>query len=742
MRRARPMVLTTVLLVAVGVATSCVVAATLGEERYQTSVDVVLDPISPRMLYDPEAERWGPGRAREDVDVLVAGDELEMALAEALTFPHELDVRWVAPDRLRFTGRAASAERAAATAASAGAVFGAVRDAEARQRAEAAVDALAADVERLEVEAAFGDEQAAAALPDVRSQALVAAAGLEAVEVGTAYFAAEVEVPCCPVGLSFAEVVLFGGTVGLLAGLVVAAVGAAAEGYPRARLVVLGRAVLGIGSPARPTRSPDGFASLRRRAGRLLVDAKAPFVLLGLLVLGRFVVLAAFGTNLVLDDLTLSFYATQDGWDLVPSGQDLHVTRPGAWVTFNLLFRAFGGHPLALLVVLTVVNLLVAWTLLLVGRRFLSDRTALWVAGIWVLVPNHTSLTAWPGASQIVVGLLFLLVGLLAFVHGRTLLAGLGLAASILCYEIAIPAALLIPLVVATPVVPLRPDRLPDPGLDRWSRVRTLVPVVLAAAWSSAHPIYERDLSAPDLVRIWDAHVGRGLWASATTPWLLFALSAALVAGAAATCLVAWLLGQRARQDGPSMVLAGVLLVGVGLPVAFTLGVDPLGFGDRVLGISSIGVALVLVGIGTWLWPRARNVALVAGAALLLAGAVGQVVALRSWSQAGRDVVALMRYVEALPDPEQTHVWVEPGPLSRNGVIGTSSPTGGANEEYLRRFPAADPDGPNVGVEPTGSVTIADGSGAPPPDGVLVVTWDEVLRGAPAASGGTTPSPG
>lgn len=179
------------------------------------------------------------------------------------------------------------------------------------------------------------------------------------------------------------------------------------------------------------------------------------------------------------------------------------------------------------------------------------------------------------------------------------------------------------------------------------------------------------------------------------------------------------------------MVVAGALLLGAGLPVAFTLGVMPLGFEDRVYGISTIGSSLLLVGIGTWLWARTRTVATFAGAGLLAACLVGQVVALRSWSRAGEDVVALLRYVDDQPDPGSTHFYVEPGQLNRNGVIGTGSPTGGANEAYLLRHPEADPDGVDGGEPASGSLTIADGTGAPPPEGAIVVTWDQVLDHEP-----------
>ncbi|OWY60729.1 hypothetical protein B7486_67625, partial [cyanobacterium TDX16] len=251
------------------------------------------------------------------------------------------------------------------------------------------------------------------------------------------------------------------------------------------------------------------------------------------------------------------------------------------------LFGAFGGHPLLLLAAVTVGNLLVAASLLVLLRRFVADRTALWVAVLWVVLPTHTTLTAWAGTTQIVVGLLLLLVGALLFVGGRPLLGGLAMAASVLCYEIVVPAALLVPLVLATPVLPTRPDRPPDRALGLRERVLAAVPVVLASGWSITHSIYDVDPHLPDVVEVWNAHLGLGLWGSRSAPDGLVVLSGALVAGFAASCLVAWAVGRRGRSEGPVLVLVGLVLMGVGLPVALTLGVMPLGFEDRVFGTST-----------------------------------------------------------------------------------------------------------------------------------------------------------
>lgn len=735
-----------VLLVAAGCAAAFGVGSAVREHVYESSVEVELLPISPRSVYDATAAGLTGAEAMAAELDFVRGEAVQRALADELTLDHELDVEQAGPTTLRFTVRAETAELAAGYAQSAGAVYGAVREREARRDADAIVVGQQALVDRLEVEAALGDPEASAALPEAIERLTVAQEGRTVLEAGTAYVTGEAPVPGWPVRPRPLLAALVGLVVGLAAGAALVWLLERAVAAPDGRLARRGARLLGAGPRADAGAvSPLASGSLAVRVRWLVDDGRGAFVLLALLVGARFLVHALQGPNLVLDDLTLSYFAQEEPFGhVVPSGQDLSTTRPGAWLTFTLLHEVGRGHPMVLLWLITLLNLAVAWALLLVVRRFLPDRAALWVAALWVVLPTHTTLTVWAGAGQVVVGLVLLLLGALAFAHGRWLLAGLAMAASILCYELAIPAAVLVPSVLCTRLVPLRPDLVPGgrggAGADaapsrssplvpppRLQRLGTLVPVVLASAWSLTHSIYERDLRSPDLVEVWTAHLGIGLFGSSSTPEWLIVLSAGFVAGGAATCLVAWVAGQRRRDEGPSLVLVGGLLMGVGLPVAVTLGIFPLGFGDRVHGISTIGSSLLLVGIGTWLWARSRTLARVGAALLVAACLVGQVVALRSWSQAGGDVVALLRYVGDQPAPETTHFFVRDGIQNRNGVIGASSPTGGANEAYLRQHPAADPDGA-AGPEPaTGSLTIAEQPGAPIPEGAVVLTWDQVL---------------
>jgi hypothetical protein len=366
------------------------------------------------------------------------------------------------------------------------------------------------------------------------------------------------------------------------------------------------------------------------------------------------------------------------------------------------------------------VNVGLALTLYLVLARFVREPVALLVSAVWVLVPTHNSLSAWTGTSQVAVSLLMLLLGLLALSHGRFLLGGLALAASILCYELTTPACLLAPLVVDTPLLPVRTE-LRRRRVVWWERLAALAMAVAAAAWAAAYSIYPFDPRWPDLDSLWNAHFGIGLYGSTSTSNWVVVATAGLVAGAAVFALVRWLAGDRGRDAGPTLVVYGIGLMVVGLGVSITLQTSPLGFGDRLHAVSSIGSALVLAGLLRMIWAHGRATALVAAVALTFVLAIGQVVSLRSWSQAGHDVQAVLRHLDTFPNPDETDFIVGPAPIPRNGVLGAASPFGGADMAYRLRYP----DG-------TGSLTFANTPDEfVADDGQILIEWPTALASDP-----------
>ena len=96
-----------------------------------------------------------------------------------------------------------------------------------------------------------------------------------------------------------------------------------------------------------------------------------------------------------------------------------------------------------------------------------------------------------------------------------------------------------------------------------------------------------------------------------------------------------------------------------------------LGFNDRLYAVSSVGAAMILGGVARFLWDRLPAVTALVAVALVTLFAVGQFVSLRSWSDAGGDVVALLDYLErTYPDPARTNFIVGPSTRYRNNVIG------------------------------------------------------------------------
>ena len=220
---------------------------------------------------------------------------------------------------------------------------------------------------------------------------------------------------------------------------------------------------------------------------------------LTVLVLGRAAWYAAQGVNFVLDDWSLEYQRAVAGtWSSVPTGQDLVNARPGAWLTFTLLHGIVGPHPLVQFLVLTAINVGVVLVLYVVLTRFFPRSLSLLVAALWVLMPIHQSMTVWSGTSQIAVAALLFLLGLWALTHGRWLLAGLGLGASILCYELTVPISFAALVLVGTRFAPLDPAAAAPRLPITWrARLGAAAFVVAATAWSRAHPVYEVDLRMP-----------------------------------------------------------------------------------------------------------------------------------------------------------------------------------------------------------------------------------------------------
>ena len=152
--------------------------------------------------------------------------------------------------------------------------------------------------------------------------------------------------------------------------------------------------------------------------------------------------------------------------------------RPVQVAYLGALYSAFGVEPLGYHVVNAVVLIAIAVLLYFVVRELGQPRVlAVAVAAVYGLMPNYSSDRFWIAAHQATLSVLFLLVGVLAALHGLragrvaastlTVVAVAALAASGLAYEVTIP---LLVLVLGLLVFRTRRLGLLEPG----RRVRAL----------------------------------------------------------------------------------------------------------------------------------------------------------------------------------------------------------------------------------------------------------------------------
>jgi hypothetical protein len=358
------------------------------------------------------------------------------------------------------------------------------------------------------------------------------------------------------------------------------------------------------------------------------------------------------GPGYVLDDWYALANAHFDGW-WHAAGHDQWLARPGAGVAYAVMFGIIGRHPLAayaLLVVLNAVAAVLVWRLL---RRFMDDFGAIFIAGVWVIVPDHGSLLYWPSAVNITLALVLLLAGLLVLADDRVLPAALVLAASVLCYEATAPAA-----VLGLAVVPWLLGRSARKPLLMGAAVLAPVAVWMIAFW---HPS-KRGLEVnPDFGQLLPAHLGWGVM-----PRGPVAVGMGVVACVATTLLFVDA-ARRRRAAAPEawLAIAGVATIIVGTAPFVHYFYGPLGFGDRVNVVAGVGTAMLWAALAIAAWrvlPRAAAIALVgvAGAAMGVAGNQAST----AWSDAGADAVSTLSRLESVAPG--TDVAVPAPPLRRN----------------------------------------------------------------------------
>ena len=446
---------------------------------------------------------------------------------------------------------------------------------------------------------------------------------------------------------------------------------------------------------------------------------------LSALVLGRAAWYAAGGVDFVLDDWSFAGYRAANG-----AMTDVFLrSRPGTWAVQTVLFGVAGDHPLVLFGLVTALFLGVTLLLHRVLLRFLTPGLALAVAAVWVVMPNHNTLALWGATMPTLVALGLLLTAVLLLADGRWLPAAVGLAASVVTYELFVPLCLVAPFVVPGALQrdpPTRPMRAVH-------RVAAAGAALVATAYVTARPLYPRDLRVPDPVVYWSGHFGSGLFATADPPAVLRLAVSGVVAVAVIVCLAAWWRGTRGRDDGPAMVVVGLTIMALSAWVGLTLPFGSFGQNDRLYASSSIGAALVAVGAFRHAWlrlgaddPSHRVARLGVGAgaaAFVLLCLAGQRISLQSWLRAGDDAVAVVAYVRANAegDPAASHFVIGPTRIYRNAVTGIQDGDG----KWVLRL--------SFGFDGGGTLRIPDTPDrfVQERDDEILVEWSEVLSGPP-----------
>ena len=318
---------------------------------------------------------------------------------------------------------------------------------------------------------------------------------------------------------------------------------------------------------------------------------------------------ALLGPNFVLDDWYLLRNARFDG-ALAGGGRDITLARPGQWVVYVLEFGILGRHPLPIYLVQVAVRATVVVALFALFRHYLDEGWAAGLAALWALFPNATALEVWATGLNITVSLLLLVLGALGLSRAaesrrESLLAPALLAASVLTYEATMPAAGAVVL-----VVPLLKRHF------RWRQVLVgwgalaATGLWLALNWYPGKHVTQ----GADLSPVVGAHFGWGLFPRGPVAGAASLVALVLVAVTAGRVALPGFRSSAGAADW--LVVAGLAAIAAGVVPFVRYVYTPLGAGDRVTVVSSVGAAMVLTGFA--MHAARWRPALVAGALVVV----------------------------------------------------------------------------------------------------------------------------
>ncbi|MEI7886643.1 MAG: hypothetical protein WCJ04_04540 [Actinomycetes bacterium] len=314
------------------------------------------------------------------------------------------------------------------------------------------------------------------------------------------------------------------------------------------------------------------------------------------------------------------------------------ASRPGAWAVETVLYPLLRDHAVAWVFALAALNAGAATAIFVALRRFTAEATSLAIVLVWILLPNHTSMRTFANIAPMIVGLTLLAIGVILMDSGRLIWGSVAVALGGFCLEV-----MMLPGLVALIVL--------HHWRKRGTRKEALIGgsiIVIATALMLLHPTYSvAHATRGTPAALWPAHFGSGL---TTVPAIAWALSLTAAVGILLG-LYLFARGQRSTRDAPWLVVVGLAVMVVGLaPFILKWPTGYRGQADRTFVVSSVGSAIVWVGIGRLVWERSR--------ALAVAGCIGFIAAMTAtnityqadWSRAAQETPAMLRSVACRSD--------------------------------------------------------------------------------------------
>lgn len=391
------------------------------------------------------------------------------------------------------------------------------------------------------------------------------------------------------------------------------------------------------------------MAPVRGDAPEAVQEAEGPSVrafawglaLLSSIVAGTHLIL---GPNFVVEDWhSVSVAVTGGSW--TSTSPEIARARPGVGLAYGATFGVFGNHPLPIFGILSVLNVGTGQALFRGLIPLVTTRAAAAVVALWILLPNHVSLEVWASASMITISLA--LAGWTVARAAKPDLSGLDRVAAVLLalgssmfYEASMP------LVSASLLaVPWLVCRRFDFALVAGGAVTQGV----LAIWlvTNMHDTkVGRDFVHPR--RLADGLFGGGI-VSPVVGQVLVPLVAVSVAVVAFACV-----GQRRDFGVPARLIAvGSVVSLLGFVPFARFFYNDIIVGDRVFYISSVGGAMIMVGLG-WLVVRfSPALAGVMALTLLILASPVRWSESQAWDRAGNDGVAILAATEKkIPNPD------------------------------------------------------------------------------------------